>query len=112
MRPIFQAGHVEKKEYDNELLPTTGVCTSPNRKPRSPSTTIVAGIAIVALVLALIFTRHRSKMIKKRSNRGMSKISILVSRIHVTNNAFLRKEKQELEQQLILSKWNAFLHDG
>ena len=42
----------------------------------------------------------------------MSKISILVSRIHVTNNAFLRKEKQELEQQLILSKWNAFLHDG
>jgi len=67
---IFQAGHVEKKEYDNEFTPYNwSMYVSKQENPEVPSTTIVAGIAIVALVLALIFTRHRSKMIKKRSNR-------------------------------------------
>ena len=57
---LFQAGHLLKKEYDNEFTPYNwSLYVSKVEIPEFPSTTIITVVAIAALLLALIFTRRR-----------------------------------------------------
>jgi endonuclease YncB( thermonuclease family) len=65
---LFQAGHLLKKEYDNEFTPYNwSLYVSIQESPEFPST-IIAVVAIAALLLALTFTRRRQHMTEKHSN--------------------------------------------
>jgi len=61
---LFQAGHLLKKEYDNEFTPYNwSLYVSIQESSEFPST-IIAVVAIAALLLALIFTRRRQHILR------------------------------------------------
>ena len=65
---LFQAGHLLKREYDNEFTPYNwSLYVSLQESPEFPST-IIAVVVIAALLLALTFTRRRQHMTEKHSN--------------------------------------------
>ena len=65
---LFQAGHLLKKEYDNEFTPYNWSLYVSIQESPEFSSTIIAVVAIAALLLALTFTRRRQHMTEKHSD--------------------------------------------
>ncbi len=67
---LFQAGHCEKKEYDNEFTPYDwSLFVSKQEIPEIPSTTVIAAVAIATLLMTLVYKRLQKSKTEKRGKK-------------------------------------------
>lgn len=96
---LFQAGHLEKKEYDNEFTPYNwSLYVSKQEIPEIPSTTVIAAIAIATL-LTLIYKRLQQSKTEKRGSKRQECFSLpygFWKRTPKTNRSLKKEETNVL----------------